>query len=315
MFRRSFLRQDDGLDCGGSTGGSYAPVTGQLGQITKKQMGYTMQVKQHDWMGQYAVWQAMQLNSSLDTSAVLHSFKTMATNSRFSLLSQIENKLAKGNKLGADSLLNAHPLDSLADTDTNTTTGVRVADDTAAAANVIVSNYRQFYRLYIKYEDSTLTGADSTAIETMATLCPLTNGAVVYKARALYDIVFDTLRIFESNCSGEIMAERMAHGGDSMDGPTFVPTAVGTMVGNAGQKYLLFPNPNDGNFILQQAVIDNEPVEVEIWDVVGRSIYKEHLQFAEATSSIKVKNTLQGLYLLQITDSKGRMFKFKFVVE
>ena len=78
---------------------------------------------------------------------------------------------------------------------------------------------------------------------------------------------------------------------------------------------MLYPNPNDGNFILQQEVADNEPVVVEIWDAVGRSIYREKQQFAGATSKLQLSNVAQGLYLLQITDSKGRMFKFKFVVE
>ncbi|MFI4963562.1 MAG: T9SS type A sorting domain-containing protein, partial [Legionellales bacterium] len=71
----------------------------------------------------------------------------------------------------------------------------------------------------------------------------------------------------------------------------------------------------DGNFILQQEVKDNEPVAVEIWDAVGRSVYKDRLQFTEATSILRMKSLASGLYLLQLTDSKERMFKFKFVVE
>jgi len=141
----------------------------------------------------------------------------------------------------------------------------------------------------------------------------------VYKARALYDIVFDTLRIFVSNCSGEMMGERMAHGTDSTDlTPGLSKNGEGgimSVTDASGQKYALFLNPNDGNFILQQAVPDNEPVEVEVCDAVGRTIYKEKLLFSDAMSNIQIGNVASGLYLLHVTDSKGRMFKFKFVKE
>jgi len=56
-------------------------------------------------------------------------------------------------------------------------------------------------------------------------------------------------------------------------------------------------------------------VQFEIWDAVGQSIYNGQLQFTNAMSKLNVGNIAPGLYLLQITDSKGRMFKFKFVVE
>ena len=76
----------------------------------------------------------------------------------------------------------------------------------------------------------------------------------------------------------------------------------------------MFPNPNDGNFILQQVIADNEPIDAEIWDVTGRSIYRDRLQFAGATTKLSMNSVAPGVYLLQLTDSSRRKFRFKFIV-
>ena len=82
-----------------------------------------------------------------------------------------------------------------------------------------------------------------------------------------------------------------------------------------GQQYALYPNPNDGNFTVVQGVIDNNPVTAEIRDVVGQSIYKGSLQFSNGVSKLNIASRAQGIYLLELRDSQGRTFIFKFVVE
>jgi hypothetical protein len=39
------------------------------------------------------------------------------------------------------------------------------------------------------------------------------------------------------------------------------------------------------------------------------------LHFANNVTNLRMVNTVPGMYLLKLTDGKGRMFKFKFVVE
>ena len=82
-----------------------------------------------------------------------------------------------------------------------------------------------------------------------------------------------------------------------------------------GQRYTLFPNPNDGKIVLQQYVADGEPVKTEIYDIVGRVLFSENLIFDQKLSHLQISNAPPGMYLLQITDSKNRMFKFKFVIQ
>jgi len=120
--------------------------------------------------------------------------------------------------------------------------------------------------------------------------------------------VFDTLVVFPDNCPDSVVydsaAERMSH-----------PAGVKAITDSKAQQYILYPNPNDGNFILQQGVADDEPVQAELWDVTGRVLFKDNLHFTDLSTKMRVVNAVPGLYLLQLKDSKGQMFRFKFAVQ
>ena len=275
--------------------------------LVQRGLAFPMHRSQNYWNGQFAVYESILRDSALaDTSAVFAAFLAMATNSRYALLTQIEGALASGDTAGAQTILNNFSVDSMANVQNDTATGVQMADDTTADA--IVVNYRQYYQLYINYQEGTLSSSDSAALTAMANLCPITGGNVVFKARALYDIVYDTLVIFPDNCPDSVIydsaAERMSH-----------PTGVKAITDSKGQQYILYPNPNDGNFILQQGVADDEPVQAEVWDVTGRVLYKDKLQFTDLNAKMRVVNAVPGMYLMQLTDSKGQIFRFKFVVQ
>jgi hypothetical protein len=77
----------------------------------------------------------------------------------------------------------------------------------------------------------------------------------------------------------------------------------------------LYPNPNNGNFILQQMTMDDKPVTAEIWNSVGQSIYKEAIHFDGGKTNLRIINATPGLYLLKLTDSKTQTFILKFVID
>ena len=84
---------------------------------------------------------------------------------------------------------------------------------------------------------------------------------------------------------------------------------------NGSQKYSLSPNPSDGNVTLKQLVPDVNPVKAQIWNDAGTSIYEGELHFAGGVTQFSVPNKIPGIYLLQLTDSKGMQFMLKFVIE
>ena len=92
-------------------------------------------------------------------------------------------------------------------------------------------------------------------------------------------------------------------------------TGTGNSVNMEGQQYLLYPNPNDGNITITQTVEDNELVQIEIFDLLGRVVYRNSVNFDEGSYKLQMTNLMPGMYLAQITDSKGRKFNNKFVKE
>jgi hypothetical protein len=81
------------------------------------------------------------------------------------------------------------------------------------------------------------------------------------------------------------------------------------------QQYNLQPNPNDGQITLRQLMPDSQPVQAKIWNASGMAIYKEELLFMGGIDQLHIINAVPGLYLLQLTDSNGKVFTLKFVIQ
>jgi len=288
---------------------------GGAGLVAQNNIPYSQWAVQHSWNAQFVLWEALLQDSAMaDTSAILASFMAMARNSRFALFTQIDSDLSIYDTSDAQLILDNFSVDSMANAQYDTTTGAQMADDTTADA--IVVNYRTYYQMYLHYLESVMSNADSAEVTTLANLCPITGGGCVYKARALYDIIYDTLVFFPNNCNDTVHYDSLAMRHSAPGKSPAIPNGDGGITQAAGgQQYILFPNPNTGNFTLQQGVSDQQPVIAEMWDVTGRIIYKDYLHFDALTTNLQVVNAVPGLYLLQLTDSKGRMFKFKFIVE
>jgi hypothetical protein len=95
-------------------------------------------------------------------------------------------------------------------------------------------------------------------------------------------------------------------------------TAMG--VGNIpnlapNQEYQFSPNPNNGNMILKQSISDEQPVVTEIWDAIGKNIFTQNIVFNSDNYNLQLGNISPGIYIMQLRDSKGNEFRFKFVVE
>jgi hypothetical protein len=150
-------------------------------------------------------------------------------------------------------------------------------------------------------------GEDSLAIMALSQLCPQRNGNVVFQARSLYSLIFNDMEIpNDDSCidaDTSYIAERHNHASQGLG-------ALGEK-----QSYKVYPNPNDGNFVMQQGIQDNEPVRVKIYDALGRNVHKDEVQFENLKSKLNLNNLSPGMYVLEIADSKNRIFRYKFVVQ
>jgi len=101
-----------------------------------------------------------------------------------------------------------------------------------------------------------LSSADSAQITYIAKLCPNIYGAAVYKARALYTMVWDDPEAWDDDLACGYVDT--ATGGDGGGGGRKVHSSAGLTM--TKQEYSLYPNPNNGNITLLQKITDENVV-------------------------------------------------------
>jgi len=190
----------------------------------------------------------------------------------------------------------------MSNVDSDAVTGAVMAD--GPDANEVVHHYKRYYHLLIKYRRDTLTTADSAEVATLANMCPYVDGTVVYKARGLYNRIYPIRTFSDLGCEDS----------DPETPESRKSNTSGSDVATE-QGYMLYPNPSDGNIMLQQKVPDNNPVRAEVYNATGASVYKGVFQFSGGLTSFTMHNKIPGVYVLHLTDSNANEFILKFTIE
>ncbi len=271
----------------------------------------------NDWLAQFSMYEALQTKAVFDnddstiiytnyadSSLILQTFMDNAANSRYGYLDNIENYIASGDLRDAQTLLGtdlAAKPGSYTTPDGKSTVVITDYID----ADYIVSDYKSFYQLVINYMSTALSSADSAQIISIASLCPLRDGPVVYKARALYAVVYNDLGTWndDSTCNAVL-----GGGGGRKVLPGSQISATQT------QEYNLYPNPNNGNITLLQKIIDENSVNTEVLNAEGQSVFKGELLFKQGITPLHLQNLSPGLYLVVLRDMEGKSYTLKFIV-
>ncbi|MBK9283555.1 MAG: T9SS type A sorting domain-containing protein [Sphingobacteriaceae bacterium] len=130
----------------------------------------------------------------------------------------------------------------------------------------------------------------------VANLCPYLEGGVVTQARAFYNIIFDGFYKFNDNCNqnigGKITKSEL---------PIKEEKKIQVLL-----KTALFPNPNNGNFVISlNEKVKSKMETVFIYDVAGKLVYEDKLD-TEALDNMEVRTTLaNGSYLVKIKLQDG----------
>ncbi len=300
---------------GGTPPPCYSPFAGRqpihnLENIATNNITFGSNEGINEWTLQLKLYQNILMDSSLlDSSSILSEFYSYAQYSRYKYVTDIGDLLAQGNVSDAQAELwggwSATPaLDE--------TTNVQVND--SAVDDGIVHNYESYYFTYINFLNNNMTSSDSANVIMIANLCPRTDGAVVYQARALYNILHDDPKIFfDGNCNGE--HEVGGHGKQA--NPAQQNGDAGPGLQNMSlqpQSYRLYPNPTSGLLHIMQNMPDKNMVNAEVWNGIGESIYKGKLAFNNGMAMINMEQLAPGHYLLHLTDEKGKSYTLRFVV-
>jgi len=137
-------------------------------------------------------------------------------------------------------------------------------------ANNIEANYQTFYNSYIRQQtNGILTIPDSVALFNLANGCPHTDGAVVFQARALFNGIFNQAITFEDHCVFTHSNKTSFDGNNS-----------GLKTQTVDQRFVLYPNPNNGAMFISFSDPSQKEYIIRICDIRGKLILEKHL-FAE----------------------------------
>ncbi len=220
----------------------------------------------YGFIAQYQVYRMLKAdNSIMANSATLQNFYTASEISNMALLYGIETDLSSGNMNSAQNKITSF-----------------------VPQNNVESNYIVFYNLYIKYRNENLAETDSTALFALADMCPFTNGAVVYYARALYNAIYDISKVFNDNCNIS-SAKNMKQNNNK---------AVNE---NNNFDVSIYPNPSTGNVYIEPIGIKCENIIVKVTDLTGKEVYNTMLPVLNGASSFHL-NIDPGIYFVKIKD-------------
>lgn len=247
------------------------PISNQLilENIVQDQLPLVTNPSQTEKINKHQVYRLLKSNPDLMTgSTVLQDFYTNSQPTLRETFVSIETDLSQG----------------------DITTGANKVAFIAPQDN-IETIYKNFYEAYIKQSTDSLNATDSLQLATIASGCPFTDGAVVYQARALYNVVYNSAVTFEDNCPTIAANSRLGNKQNN--------TAV---IDKDGFDALVYPNPSNGNIFVAPIGKDVENIVITVTDITGKILYNE--QTTVTTSFVNFNlNVKAGTYFVTIVNT------------
>ncbi len=84
---------------------------------------------------------------------------------------------------------------------------------------------------------------------------------------------------------------------------------------NEFQNFVIFPNPNNGNFTVQFNSISNNQIQIDVHDIRGREVFsKNYNNTGLFNESLNLENLQSGVYLVSVQDGNKKIVK-KIIVQ
>jgi hypothetical protein len=166
--------------------------------------------------------------------------------------------------------------------------------------NNVENNYSKFYDLYYNYSTDNLSDNDIVDLQSLANLCPGKDGAIVYSARALFNVVTKAANAYNENCSVN-QNER-----------TITQAAQSQSHNQIAWDVNLFPNPTSGELnVLSKN--DAEQLQVTVRDVSGKIIDKRNLAISGFIGKLGL-DLADGIYFITISNHNNETITKKLVI-
>jgi hypothetical protein len=173
-------------------------------------------------------------------------------------------------------------------------------NSTIIPENNVEWNYKTYYQLYDRYTSHNFSAADSNILMELASLCPGNEGPCVYQARALYNVIYQTVLQVTENCDNmEEQGERR-----------FATSLPKKYINSWGIE--LFPNPSHGELTIRNRS-ENEVLQLNIKDLSGRVLMNQQIMVRNYTADVRL-HLQDGVYLVTLKNSKNETNIKKLVI-
>jgi hypothetical protein len=215
--------------------------------------------------------------SLLDSSSILNDFYNQNTSSAFEALYTINKDLKSGNL------------------------SVGMASNTAfLPSNNIEENYKKYQEIYGKYKIfNNWTVSDSIDLKNLAEKCPFSDGAAVYKARALFNQIFEKNEIFPNLC-------------DSRGGEKSMKIQDNTEDNRTG--ITIYPNPTKQEVFISISNKEETKVNIQVFDASGKIVFEnQNLDVTDGLTNFTL-NVKNGIYFVHVLDCSEGITKVEKLI-
>ncbi len=170
------------------------------------------------------------------------------------------------------------------------------------ANNVVENNQKVFNTLYLNYLNNNeyiFTQTEKDELFAIAEQCPLEGGSSVWQARVLYSTIENDWTEFADNCN--TAARQM----------TVENT---TTVDQTDTRFKLYPNPNNGQMILEYTIEKNEETVLNIYDIAGKLISTYLINSNNKKIAINENSLDGGIYYYSISVNGKSVKSDKLVI-
>ena len=113
-----------------------------------------------------------------------------------------------------------------------------------------------------------------------------------------------TFNSYNDSCYTDKLNARMGYDDDSKSSVSVAE----------GVQARLYPNPNNGTFILAYDLKNNTEATVTIVDISGKLVYKSTLDKLDNFTQINTNNLNNGIYFIQLVHDKTLLWTDKLII-
>jgi len=182
----------------------------------------------------------------------------------------------------------------------------------------IQENFKSFYDLYYSYRtNATMSEAEKGVLEILCYQCPFSDGPAVYKARALWTLIYGGMpSYYDDECTPEGYSSRIGKTENTSDLDNLTQLLAARETKNIKRRnkneYNIYPNPAT-NEISITGFQKDESVEVIISEVTGRELSRQIANLDDSVINLKVELN-NGIYFVTLVNSKTEKVVKKLII-